>query len=285
MNNDYEKLSKLAVGSYGNVYKCRSKKTGHINVIKYIPFDKLYSSEIQRSKNFDEIYINELEILKITKHKNIIEMLSYSVDYANYKLCIVFEYIPFTLEYNIKNEELNNYPIRYKNFMIQLLKGVEYLHENKIIHRDLKPTNILIDLNDNLKIIDMGMSIIKKEDKKMESETQTLWYRSPELLLGEKNYSYSIDIWSLGCIFMELIDGFPYITGKTEVNQLHEIFKVFGTPNENIWEKFPYMPNYENNFPDYKSNNNVNEDILKMFCYNPLKRITATEMLKCKYLE
>jgi len=99
---------------------------------------------------------------------------------------------------------INNYQI--KLFLYQLISGVNYCHSRRIIHRDLKPQNLLVDRSGNLKIADFGLArAFGIPIKTLTHEIETLWYRAPEVLLGQKQYSLGVDIWAVGCIFAELI--------------------------------------------------------------------------------
>ena len=130
-----------------------------------------------------------------------------------------------------------------KTLMYQLLSGVNHLHDNWIIHRDLKTSNLLLSNKGILKIGDFGLA--REYGSPLKGYTPvvvTLWYRSPELLLGIKEYSTPIDIWSVGAIFGELLLMKPLFPGKSELDQLNCIFKDLGTPNEKIWPEYKSLP-------------------------------------------
>jgi serine/threonine protein kinase len=126
-----------------------------------------------------------------------------------------------------------------KSFLYQLLKGVAYCHSKLVLHRDLKPQNLLISRQGQLKIADFGLARpFGAPVRSYSPEVVTLWYRSPDVLLGSKFYSTSIDMWSIGCIFAEMVTGRPFSSGKTPFDQLLKIQKILGTPNSTEWPEF-----------------------------------------------
>lgn len=108
-------------------------------------------------------------------------------------------------------------PIIIKAFCFQLLKGIQHCHQKKILHRDLKPQNLLISENQILKIADFGLARSSGiPTKAYTHEVVTLWYRPPDVLLGSQKYSDTIDIWSVGCIFAEMINNRPLFPGNNQ---------------------------------------------------------------------
>ncbi|XP_042486610.1 probable serine/threonine-protein kinase At1g09600 isoform X2 [Macadamia integrifolia] len=128
---------------------------------------------------------------------------------------------------------------KIKCYMHQLLRGLEHCHSRGVLHRDIKGSNLLIDNNGNLKIADFGLATFFNPDNKqpLTSRVVTLWYRPPELLLGATDYGVAVDLWSAGCILAELLAGKPIMPGRTEVEQLHKIFKLCGSPSDEYWRK------------------------------------------------
>ena len=113
-----------------------------------------------------------------------------------------------------------------------MLKGIEVCHKSKILHRDLKPQNLLISKEGILKLADFGLARASGIPvKNYTNEVVTLWYRPPDVLLGSKHYTTSIDIWSIGCIFVEMVNMLPLFPGNSEGDELKRIFKFTGTPN------------------------------------------------------
>lgn len=131
-----------------------------------------------------------------------------------------------------------------KTLLSQLVSGVSYLHTNWIIHRDLKTSNLLLNNRGQLKIADFGMArYFGDPAPKMTQLVVTLWYRAPELLLGAEKYSTPVDMWSVGCIFGELLTKEPLLQGKNEVDELSKIFELCGIPTEVSWPGFKRLPN------------------------------------------
>ncbi len=124
-----------------------------------------------------------------------------------------------------------------QRFLYQMLSGLHACHAHRIIHRDIKPQNILVDnRTETLKLADFGLArTYSLPLRQYTHEVVTLWYRSPEILLGSRLYNPSLDLWSIGCIYMEMLNGKPLFPGDCEIDQLHRIFMAFGTPTEAVW--------------------------------------------------
>ena len=130
-----------------------------------------------------------------------------------------------------------------KCIMMQLLDGVEYLHQNYIIHRDLKASNLLLTDKGCLKIADFGLGRSSGfPSKPLTPTVVSLWYRGPELLFGAQYYSSALDMWAVGCIFGELLNSKPLLPGKSEQQMIELIIKLLGTPSESIWPGYSSLP-------------------------------------------
>jgi cyclin-dependent kinase len=161
-----------------------------------------------------------------------------------------------------------------KKFMAQLVEGVRYCHSHRILHRDLKPQNLLIDREGNLKLGDFGLARafgvplrtythevintghetrhLSLPAKYCSSKVVTLWYRSPEILLGGRQYSTTVDMWSVGAIFAEMCTRKPLFPGDSEIDQIFKIFRLLGTPDEEIWPGVTTFPDYKPTFPKWR---------------------------------
>jgi len=111
-------------------------------------------------------------------------------------------------------------------FLYQILRGLKYIHSANVLHRDLKPSNLLLNANCDLKICDFGLARTTSETDFMTEYVVTRWYRAPELLLNSSEYTAAIDVWSVGCIFMELMDRKPLFPGRDHVHQLRLLMEV-----------------------------------------------------------
>ena len=192
-------------------------------------------------------------------------------------------------------------PSEIKTLMLQIVSATEYLHSHWILHRDLKTSNLLMNNRGEIKIADFGMARYTGDPPpKLTQLVVTLWYRAPELLLGTDKYGTGIDIWSLGCIFAELLTKEPLFQGKNEVDQLSSIFALLGTPTTATWPGFRTLPNAKalhpilstaniatarhlpsSRFPYLTSSGlRLLSDLLSL---NPATRPTATEILSNPY--
>lgn len=138
-----------------------------------------------------------------------------------------------------------------KSYLYQLILGIAICHSNRIVHRDLKPQNILIDTKSNsVKLADFGLArAFGLPVKTYTHEVVTLWYRAPEILLGQKQYSTPVDMWSVGCIFAEMAQKKPLFCGDSEIDQIFKIFRIMGTPKECIWPGVNSLPDFKATFP------------------------------------
>lgn len=181
-----------------------------------------------------------------------------------------------------------------------MLKGLDYCHRSGCIHRDLKPNNLLISPNGQLKLADFGLAREFPLDPftKMTSQVITLWYRPPELFLGARYYSYGVDLWSVGCIFAEMMLRTPYLPGESESHQLEMIFKARGTPDQikdwpgvqllSGWSKAPTTtfypkPNHAALFT--AAPKGALHLLDSCLAYSPLARPTATTALQSDYFK
>ncbi|XP_041005765.1 probable serine/threonine-protein kinase At1g54610 isoform X2 [Juglans microcarpa x Juglans regia] len=252
--DSYDKIAKVGQGTYSNVYKARDRDTKKIVALKKVRFD---TSEPE-SVNF---MAREILMLKMLDHPNIIKLKGLATSRMQYSLYLVFDFMQSDLTGIISRpgERLNEAQV--KSYMQQLLSGLHHCHNNGILHRDIKPSNLLIDSSGVLKIADFGLANFYTKKRRLTSRVVTLSYRAPELLLGSTDYGDGIDLWSAGCVLAEMFVGRPIMPGRTEVEQLHRIFKLCGSPSEDYWKemKLPasfqpaphYKPSFEEAFSSF----------------------------------
>ncbi|EKM77685.1 hypothetical protein AGABI1DRAFT_114985 [Agaricus bisporus var. burnettii JB137-S8] len=283
----YAKIEKIGEGTYGVVYKARDSNNGQIVALKKIRLEA-------EDEGVPSTAIREISLLKELKDDNVVKLLD--IVHADQKLYLVFEFLDVDLKRYIETSRPLKMDI-VKKFCHQLNKGLLYCHAHRVLHRDLKPQNLLIDKNDNLKLADFGLArAFGIPMRTYTHEVVTLWYRAPEVLLGSRHYSTSIDMWSVGCIFAEMaMQGHPLFPGDSEIDQIFRIFRLLGTPNEEVWPGVSTLPDYKPSFPQW-SKKEVGEavtqldavglDLVKqMLAYDTAKRISAKRALIHKYFE
>ncbi|CAN6859532.1 unnamed protein product [Brassica oleracea] len=251
--NGFQKLNKINEGTYGIVYRARDEKTKEIVALKKI---KMKEDKYEEEYGFPLTSLREINILLSCNHPSIVNVKEVVVGGRNDSdVYMVMEHLEHDLKGLMERKKQPFSTSEVKCLMLQLLEGVHYLHTNWIIHRDLKPSNLLMNNSGELKICDFGMA--RQYGSPIKPYTQmviTQWYRPPELLLGAKQYSTAVDMWSIGCIMAELLSQKPLFPGKTELDQLQKIFAVLGTPNESIWPGFSSLPNAKAKFPTQSYN-------------------------------
>ncbi|KAG0151908.1 hypothetical protein CROQUDRAFT_719537 [Cronartium quercuum f. sp. fusiforme G11] len=286
----YERLNHIEEGSYGVVFRAKDKETGEIVALKKIKMD-------QEKNGFPITSLREIHTLMLARHENIVHVREIVVGDTLTQIFIVMDFIEHDLKTLLTTMRTPFLSSEIKTIMLQLLSAISLCHNNWIIHRDLKTSNLLMNNRGQIKVADFGLARTYSDplDSNMTQLVVTLWYRSPELLLGTTNYDTSIDLWSIGCIFGELILKEPLFPGKGEIDQISKIFKLLGKPNDSIWFDFNKLPNVSNlnlnSFPNYSSIRSkfkfVTEngiDLLnKLLTYDPNQRISAEDALKHPY--
>ncbi|XP_060967157.1 probable serine/threonine-protein kinase At1g54610 [Cannabis sativa] len=235
--NSFERLAKIGQGTYSNVYKARDLLSGKIVALKKVRFDNLEPESVK-------FMAREILVLRKLDHPNVLKLEGLATSRMSCSLYLVFEYMEHDLAGLAARSGVKFTEPQIKCYMKQLLSGLEHCHNNGVLHRDIKGSNLLLNNEGILKIADFGLATFYDPNHRqpMTSRVVTLWYRPPELLLGATMYGVGIDLWSAGCILAELLAGKPIMPGRTEVEQLHKIFKLCGSPSEEYWKKYR-LPN------------------------------------------
>uniref|UniRef100_A0A1B0D3R2 cyclin-dependent kinase n=1 Tax=Phlebotomus papatasi TaxID=29031 RepID=A0A1B0D3R2_PHLPP len=255
---EFQCLNRIEEGTYGVVYRAKDKRTEEIVALKRLKMEK-------EKEGFPITSLREINTLLKGQHPNIVTVREIVVGSNMDKIFIVMDYVEHDLKSlmeTMKHKKQAFLPGEVKCLTQQLLRAVAHLHDIWILHRDLKTSNLLLSHKGIL--------------KPYTSVVVTLWYRAPELLLGCKEYSTPIDVWSVGCIFAEFLAMTALFPGKSEIDQLNRIFKDLGTPNEKIWPGYGELPAVQKmTFTEYPG----------LLTYDPKQRLTAEQALKSHYFK
>ncbi|KAK0539683.1 hypothetical protein OC842_000874 [Tilletia horrida] len=284
----YERLNHIEEGSYGVVFRARNKETGEIVALKKLKMDK-------EKDGFPITSLREIRTLMEARHPNVVQVKEIVVGDTLSQIYIVMEFVEHDLKTLLSNMRTPFLQSEIKTLMLQLLSAVSLLHSNWIVHRDLKTSNLLMNNRGMMKLADFGLARLFGDPLgDMTTLVVTLWYRAPELLLGAKEYDTAIDMWSVGCIFGELMLREPMFMGKNEADQIVKIFKLLGQPTEQSWPGYTKLPEaqqissvaqpYSALRSRFKYCTDSCLDLLKrLLTYDPAQRITADEALTHPY--
>eukprot|EP00931_Biecheleriopsis_adriatica_P119541 TRINITY_DN94773_c0_g1_i1.p1 TRINITY_DN94773_c0_g1~~TRINITY_DN94773_c0_g1_i1.p1 ORF type:complete len:415 (+),score=71.43 TRINITY_DN94773_c0_g1_i1:50-1246(+) len=235
----YRKLNRIDEGTYGVVYRACDTETGEVVALKQLKIGAVKSEE-----GFPISSLRELSILLEIRHPNVVRCREVATGSTASHIFMVMEYVEHELKVLIGKHSFGTADV--KCLLLQLFSGVEHLHDHWVVHRDLKTTNILLNKVGVLKICDFGLARHFGEPlRPCTQRVQSLWYRAPELLLGQKIYTCAIDMWSVGCIFAEILLQRPVLEGKVELHQLQLIFNLTGLPSEESWPGCSKLPNWK----------------------------------------
>jgi cyclin-dependent kinase 7 len=286
---------KLGEGTYAVVYK------GHLrdNPSKFVAIKKIkVIADYKDGLTMDAI--REVKYLQELSHPNIIALLSvFSTKDQN--LNLVLEFLPLgDLEMLIKDSTNVHYTLAdIKAWMGMLTRGVWFCHENFVLHRDIKPNNLLIAADGEVKLADFGLARSFADPYvNMTHNVITRWYRPPELFYRARYYSGAVDIWSVGCVFAELILRIPFMAGNTDIHQLELICQAIGTPTEENWPGVSalegYVPVAKDKITKLRTKaewmqlfptvgGDGVDTLMSMLALNPNKRATARELLQLEW--
>jgi serine/threonine protein kinase len=284
--SSYYKIGKqIATGAFGVIYK------GYDEINKIDVIMKV----VQRGDA--KIAVNEAEFLKKLKSPQIVEILNFFICGDCYFL--VFEKMDADLHEHLHKLDRKLQPEQHKKVFSQILTGVKYLHDQSYAHRDLKPENLLMNSDFTIKICDLGAACkLKEKEEKVTEELQTRWYRAPELLLDSSTFTLAIDMWSLGCIFAEILGSRALFPGYDGFDQIKSIVEFLGTPTLAEWPGVSKLPFYQwiqeiretikkpwSSFFKEEVDPLALDLLSKLLIYDPRKRITVGEALNHDYFK
>jgi glycogen synthase kinase 3 beta len=280
----------LGLGSFGVVYQAQCIETNEIVAIKAM---KLTEKD------------KEVQVLKeLIGHPNIVSLKGayLSSDNNEPSLNVVMEFVSDTLHRIIKHNNALQQPMDAlcsKLYIYQLLRAINFVHVHGFMHCDIKPQNLLVNgKSHTLKLCDFGTARrVVYGDNSLRSYVCSRYYRAPELILGSMSYDYSVDAWSAGCVFGEMLLSQPLFTGADGIDQLTEICKVLGSPSaKELRAMNPHYPDYEMKpvlpkipwdlmFPRFAKDAIALDLVDKFLRFDPTQRFSPLQGLLHRYFD
>eukprot|EP01012_Entosiphon_sulcatum_P003164 TRINITY_DN10905_c1_g1_i1.p1 TRINITY_DN10905_c1_g1~~TRINITY_DN10905_c1_g1_i1.p1 ORF type:complete len:411 (-),score=118.62 TRINITY_DN10905_c1_g1_i1:329-1561(-) len=290
----YEVTQCIGKGAFGVVVSANIKDAD--GEVEQVAIKKV----IIREDNILEVkrLVREVYLLKHFNHENIIaltDIIEPKQPEHFSEVYIACDLMDTDLHHIIRSQQqLTEQHLQF--FLYQLLRGLKAIHSAGVLHRDLKPSNIVVNANCDLKICDFGLAREQDLENEMTDYVATRWYRAPELLMQSKGYTGTIDMWSVGCIFAEMLGRKPLFPGRNYLDQLHIILAVTGSPSDEDIDGIgsekarKYMRGLKNKFKPHdlrelypKASTDAIDLLAKMLVFDPRQRITAAEALSHRY--
>ncbi|PAA69332.1 hypothetical protein BOX15_Mlig000451g2 [Macrostomum lignano] len=286
----YRDLQPVGHGAYGSVCSAWDNQLNHKVAIKKLA--RPFQTDIHAKRTYREI-----KMLRHMDHDNIIILIDlFSPNNSLETFEDVYMVTPLMgadLNAIVRTQTLSDEHVQF--LIYQILRGLKYLHSANIIHRDLKPSNIAVNEDCELRILDLGLA--RQRDDEMTGYVATRWYRAPEIMLQWMKYDRVVDIWSVGCIMVELINRHPLFPGMDHIDQLMKILSVTGFPEDDFLRKIEssdaitFLNNQRGNITQCPlasvcpGASPTALDLLKrMLTLDPTKRVSAAEALEHPYL-
>ncbi|KAF7693013.1 hypothetical protein HF521_008329 [Silurus meridionalis] len=283
----YERVAEIGGGAYGTVYKARDTESGKFVALKSV---RVHTDH----EGLPLSTVREVAVLRRLEqfdHPNIVKLMDVCASLRTEqetKVTLVFEHVDQDLKTYLEKAPPPGLPThRVRDLMHQLLCGLSFLHSHLVLHRDLKPENILVTSRGQVKLADFGLARIYSCTMALTPVVVTLWYRSPEVLLGS-SYGTPVDLWSTGCIFAEMFMRKPLFCGESEADQLTKIFSVIGLPSQEEWpndvtlSRENFSPHNPQPITDHvpELTNEGADLLMKLLTFDPLRRISALSALE-----
>jgi renal tumor antigen len=284
----YRLLGKKGEGTFSEVLKAQDIKSNKLVAIKCM---KNHFDSVEQVNRLREIQA----LRRLSPHANIIKLYEVLYDRSTGRLALVFELMEMNIYELIRGRRQYLAEDKVLHYMYQLMKGIDHMHRNGIFHRDIKPENILI-LNDALKLADFGSCRGIYSKQPFTEYISTRWYRAPECLLTDGYYNYKMDIWGVGCVFFEIMSLYPLFPGNNELDQIHKIHNIMGTPPTELLNRLKkFGTHMDFDFP-VKQGTGITKllphaspealDLMtKLLTYNPEERPSAKQALKHPYFK
>ncbi|KAJ8394232.1 hypothetical protein AAFF_G00048150 [Aldrovandia affinis] len=242
--DDYKIIKKIGEGTFSEVLKTQSLKDGKYYACKTM---KQSVDSLEQANNLREVQAMK----RLSPHPNIIKLHEIVFDEETGTLSLICELMEMNIYELIRGRQYPLPETKIKHYMYQLCKSLDHMHSNGIFHRDVKPENILIR-QDVLKLADFGSCRSVYSKPPHTEYISTRWYRAPECLLTDGYYSHKMDMWSVGCVFFEIISLNPLFPGSNELDQVSKIHNILGTPDPHLLHKFKQSRAMRFDFPPRK---------------------------------
>ncbi|XP_067099176.1 MAPK/MAK/MRK overlapping kinase-like [Osmerus mordax] len=283
--NDYKLIKKIGEGTFSEVLKTQSLRDGRFYACKSM---KQTINSLEQANNLREVQAMK----RLCPHPNIIQLHELIFDKETGSLSLICELMEMNIYEFIRGRQHPLPESKIKHYMYQLCKSLDHMHSCGIFHRDVKPENILIK-QDVLKLGDFGSCRSVYSKPPHTEYISTRWYRAPECLLTDGHYSLKMDMWSVGCVFYEIISLKPLFPGTNELDQVAKIHEVLGTPDSSLLQKFKQSRAMRFDFPSRKGSG-ISQLIpncpapglsllYQMLAYDPEERISARATLQHVY--
>ena len=281
--------SVVGSGTYGKVFKAIHVYTKNMVALKKIRMEG-------ERDGYPVTAVREIKLLQSLNHANIVQLQEVMVEKND--CFMVFEYLSHDLTGLLNHPTFKLQHAHKKHLAKQLFEGLDCLHRRGVLHRDIKAANILVSNTGQLKLADFGLARFYAKRRQLDYTNRviTIWYRPPELLLGETQYGPAVDVWSAACVMVEIFTKHAIFPGDGhEINQLEKIYNVLGTPTRSEWPGLVDMAWFELLRPTERKPNTFAEkykerltpaafELLQaMFLYDPAKRPTASDVLEHPY--